>query len=94
MTFDDQSVIARTEGLMSTQVGEDLVVLNLPTNSYIGFDSTGRRVWTLLETPLTVEELTRHMVDEFQGDAAVIGADIRRFVESLISNGLAHVVEK
>jgi hypothetical protein len=85
------SVVHRTGGLMSTPLGQDIVILNPATDNYVGLDEIGRRVWDLLATPGEVKDLCLQVTREYQGDAQEITADLMIFLNELASDGLIDV---
>jgi hypothetical protein len=86
--------IVRTEGLTSESVDEDIVILNLAGNNYIGLDEIGRRIWELIEMPCRVDELCQQLSQEFNATAEQIAADVLPFLTELESEKLAHVVDE
>lgn len=85
------SRIVRTEGMMSAPVDDDMVILNIPKNNYVSLDQIGRRIWDLLESPLTVAELCATLSGEFEGSSEQIAADVLAFLNELNSEGLVRV---
>jgi hypothetical protein len=87
-----QSLVVRNAELPTTPVDGDLVILNLATNNYVGLDDIGSRIWTLIEAPVRVRDLTDALAAQFSGDAATIGDDVTGFLGELIDEGLVRVV--
>jgi len=81
-----EMIVARNDALPATAVDDELVVLNVATNNYIG-----RRIWNLLQQPHRVDDLCRLLGEEFFGDAAVIADDTTAFLENLNKEGLLKV---
>ena len=52
-------------------------------------DGTGRRIWELLEYPVTIGEIARSLACEFSGDVEKIAGEMGRFLTSLQERGLA-----
>ncbi|EME71275.1 hypothetical protein H261_03733 [Paramagnetospirillum caucaseum] len=87
------SVIAQTDGLQSTTVGDEIVILNLASNNYIGLNDVGRRIWSILESPHRVDDLIKLLTEAFRGDPEVIAAEVMTFITELERDGIIHVVE-
>lgn len=81
--IDTDTTVVRTDGLQSTNVDDELVVLNLRTNNYIAIDRIGRRVWDLIEAPTRVGDLIATLAQEFAADAGVVAADVIAFLGEL-----------
>lgn len=87
----DDVLIARTEGLIGTEVDGELVALNVASGTCYGFNYPATRIWALLERPMTVTGLCRALADEFDGEESAMEADVRALVEELRSDGLVTV---
>ena len=51
------SVVVRRDGLMTAPVDDEIVILNIESDNYVGLDSIGRAVWELIAEPREVIEL-------------------------------------
>lgn len=94
MAIELKSVVTRTEDLMSQPIDQDLVILNLVNNNYIGLDEIGRRIWELLENPCRVDELCQQLGREFNATPEQIAADVFPFLTELQGEGLVNVADK
>ncbi|MBN2148749.1 MAG: PqqD family protein [Anaerolineales bacterium] len=83
MTIESHTVLSRVEELLTTQVDDDLVILNPATDNYIALDKIGRRIWELLETPRRVDDLCQQLSREFNGSLEQITADVLAFLQEL-----------
>ena len=88
------TTIARANELMSSPVDDELVLLNLPRNNYIGLDRIGRRIWELLASPQRIGDLCRQLGQEFAGEPEQIEADVLAFVDELVGEGLVRVMDE
>jgi hypothetical protein len=92
MSLTSTSVVKRSDGLMSTPIRDEVVILNPLRDTYIGLDEIGRRIWDLLAEPILVQRLCHQVAQEYQGDSLQIPADIIAFVNELHREGLLEVV--
>ena len=93
MPVTPASVVSHSAGLFSTPLGPEIVFLNPRKDTYVGIDEIGRRVWDLLATPSTVNELCARLELEFRGNTAEIKADLTAFLNELMESGLIDVVD-
>ena len=93
MAFNRDTIVARTEGMGGTPVGDDLVILNLSTNNYLALDSIGRRILELLDGPMSISGLCSRLEAEFEGSADEILSDVCLFLTELETEGLVYVAE-
>jgi len=87
------SNVVRTEGMMTARVDEDIVILNISTNSYVSLDLVGRRIWELIEKSIRIEEVSQILFREFQGTKEEIITDVMIFLTELEGDGLVRVVD-
>jgi hypothetical protein len=86
--------VARVGAPMTAPVDDEIVILSLASNHYVGLDQIGRRVWELLETPSRVDELCRRLANEFSTAPDQILGDLLPFLNDLKKEGLVDVAEK
>lgn len=86
------ATVVRTEGLLSTTVDDELVVLNVRAGCYVAIDRIGRRIWELLESPWLVDDLIAVLATEFDADPSVIAADLAAFLHELERDGMVNAV--
>jgi hypothetical protein len=89
----DSAAIVAAGDVLSTALGDEVVMLNLRDGVYYGLDAVGARVWTLLSDPLTVAAIRDALVDEYDVDPARCEDDVRTLVEELASRGLVEILE-
>ena len=93
MLIESSNQIARTENLMSASVDNEIVILNMAKNNYIGLDEIGLRIWELLERPFRVDELCDRLSREFEAAPEQIESDMLPFIGELINEGLIRIVD-
>jgi hypothetical protein len=87
------SVSAPSEVLMQELPDGEAVFLDLRTESYLGLDSVGTRMYrALLATP-TVEEAYVALQSEFAVEPDRLRNDVQSFVKQLIQQGLLQLSE-
>lgn len=89
--MDPTTTIERNGEHLSTPVDDDLVILNLPRDVYIALDPIGRRIWEMLDAPLTVAELCARLVQEFDSTAEQITTDVLAFLGEMAEEELIRV---
>ncbi len=88
-----QTLVARKGDLPATAVDDDLVILNLATQNYVGLDDIGRVIWEELSEPRRVDDLCRAMTERSTGPTDAIHADVEAFLGEMLSEGLIVIVE-
>ena len=93
MSIEMTTRVIHLEGLQTANVDDDIVILNMATNSYVALDDIGRRIWELIETPRRVNELCEQLTGEFNGDPQQIQADVLSFLNEMENEKLVQVVD-
>jgi hypothetical protein len=88
MTIEASTRVSRTPDLMATAIDDELVILNMATNSYIALDAVARRVWELMETPARVDELCDQLESEFEAPEGQIPRDVVVLLQEMLRDGL------
>jgi hypothetical protein len=93
MTVELRSVVIRTPGLLSAPVDDEIVILNSDRDNYVGLDAVGRVIWDLIEQPGVVAELCQKLSRDFDATPEEIAADVLPFLEEIVDEGIARVVQ-
>ena len=75
------------EALFS-KVDDEVIIMSLASDRYIGLDPVGSRIWELLSNPLTIDELCAQLLEEYDVDASVCRQDTLELLETLRNKGL------
>jgi hypothetical protein len=84
--------IRRTDALLTAQVGDDLLMMSVEKGLYYSLNPTASRVWTLLENPVSVDEIMVRLLDEYEiTDEASCRQDVEQFILALEQRDLLDV---
>jgi hypothetical protein len=86
--MNDHRIYSRRSTLVTANLGEELAVLDLATDSYLGFNATAAQIWRLLQVPCSREQLCEAMLLEFQVEAEQCRREITLLLENLLAAGL------
>ncbi|WP_337846584.1 PqqD family protein [Sphingomonas sp.] len=78
----------RTETGVAADCSGKMLLLHTGTWQYFEFDAVGERILTLLETPLTFEQLVTDLIAQFDVDAERCAQETRLFLDGMIAEGL------
>lgn len=79
------SRITRNSDLVSSEVGEDTVLLDVEAGRYYGLDRLGSWVWSTLSEPHTVDALSEKMVASYEVELDQARQDLLEFLGELES---------
>ena len=76
------------EQVVTRQVGDETVLLNLESGTYFGLDPVGSRFLELLEVEGTLAAVLAKMLEEFDVTEAQLKADLLRLADEMLASGL------
>lgn len=92
MKLASQAVVVRRGEPLSAPVDDELVMLDPRQSRYFGLDRVGRRIWDLIEEPVSVSALCTSLQIEFDVSAERCTADVIAFLERLHHAQLVEVL--
>jgi hypothetical protein len=81
-------ILAQQTGWLVSQVGDEVLMLNIDRGEYVGLNPSGAAIWELLETPKTVQALVDDLVTQFDVTRDQATADVDAFVETALQRGV------
>lgn len=80
-------VIRKQEDWLSAKVDDEIVMMSARTGMHIGLNKVGARIWELLETPRSVDELCEILLGRFEVAPDVCRAEVESFLAELEKHG-------
>lgn len=74
--------------VMARQVGEETVILDLPSGTYFGLDPIGARMWQLMGEGRTLGEVCEAMLKEYDVSRDALEHDILELAQKLLAQKL------
>jgi hypothetical protein len=91
MTSSFAMRIAPAPDVMFRTVDDESVLLDLKSETYLGLDPVGTRMWTLLTRSGSIQEAYEALLREYDVDPDRLRADLEDFVQKLVANDLVQV---
>ncbi len=85
------STVAAVKGQVSSDLGEEVAILDLNAGVYYGLDAVGALVWDLIQKPRTVAEVRDAVVSEYDVESDRAGRDLLALLQDLADEGLIEV---
>lgn len=79
---------AAAGGVVFEVVEGEAVLLNLRKGVYYGLNTTGTRIWQLLQRYDRFSTLRQQLLEEFDADAEKVTGDLDGILRDLLENGL------
>lgn len=93
-TIGDTTLLSRPANLVASEIDGEMVILNIESGHFFQLNDVGSRIWEALETPMTMADLSRAMLDRFDVDEETCRSDVAEFVGQLTRNGLVAAVDQ
>ena len=77
---------------LHSEVGNDIVALNIERGHCYGMENVTAEVWKLLETPQTIDQLCEHLSAAYEVDPAICAADVAALIDTMTAEGLVDAV--
>jgi hypothetical protein len=91
--IDESSVVVAADHQTSAEVDGESVILDLEEGVYYGLNPVGARIWSEIQEPTAVEEITAAITAEYDVDADRCRGDVLSLLRDLGENDLVEVVE-
>ena len=85
------STVAVSPRQVSTELGNEVVVLGADAGLYFGLNEVGARIWALVQQPMRVASICETIGKEYDVAPDRCQADVLRFLDDLATQGLIEV---
>lgn len=82
----------RNPALLHSNVGGDVVALDIERGRCFGMEEVGARIWELLAAPIEVAAICEVLTAEYDVDAATCAAEVGEFVRRALDEGVVSAV--
>lgn len=76
-------VYKRNDTLPNTTIEGDTVLLDIETGKYYGLSGTAHRIWSLLQSPLSMEQICDALQKEYNVSRDQCEQDVQVFLKEL-----------
>lgn len=91
---DQNYVWQLSDEVLHSKVDDEVVLMSVANDAYIGLDPIASRIWELLETPKSLEELCALLMEEYEVDLETCIRDTLSFLEEMEEKGLMEKVAR
>jgi hypothetical protein len=88
MQTDSTHKITISADALFQEVSGETVILDLKSEQYFGLDEIGTRIWQLLQTNDSTEQIYQTLVSEFDAEPERLQSDLSSFLDELTKAGL------
>ncbi|MGI6852229.1 PqqD family protein [Mesorhizobium sp. 1B3] len=81
--FAEDLLIRANSDVVFCELGGELALLDLHSNTYYGLNKVGARIWELIQEPRSVSQLCEAIVEMYDVDPARCRVDVEALVTHL-----------
>lgn len=85
------STVVVSEGQVSSELGNEVAILDFREGTYYGLDSVGARIWSLIQEPKAVTEIRDTLVNEYEVEPERCERDLLALLQNLADRGLVKI---
>ena len=85
------STVVAAEDQVSSEIGEEVAILDLRAGTYYGLNAVGARVWELVQGPKRVSEIHNILLKEYEVEPERCERDLLALLQRLAHEGLVKV---
>jgi hypothetical protein len=89
LTLD--SVIIHYSKIISSEIDNESILLNIENNNYYRIPATAKRVWSMLTNPISIAEIIETLLTEYNVSREQCEKDVFAFLNNLLANNLIRI---
>ncbi|HWP41852.1 MAG TPA: PqqD family peptide modification chaperone [Blastocatellia bacterium] len=86
-----KSIVVASPDQISSDLAEEVIILDLKSGMYYGLDPVGAMIWDLLQSPRSVEEIRDTLLNEYTVERDRCERDLMALLDDLLSRSLIEV---
>jgi hypothetical protein len=90
--IDLQTALARSEGILYSEVDGDVTMMSVENGKYYSLRDVGARIWSLLERPMSPEQICNQLMAEYRVDRERCEGEVIRVMRQMASEGIVERV--
>ncbi len=84
--IDIESIIQRNDQhLMASEVGDELVIMDVENGNYIGLNKTGYAIWKQIAEPTRVQDLIIYLTEKYSIQKAECTNDTLAYLKDMLA---------
>ncbi|MBW4652681.1 MAG: PqqD family peptide modification chaperone [Kaiparowitsia implicata GSE-PSE-MK54-09C] len=89
--LNQDSIVKASSTQVASDLGGETIILNLKSGTYYGLNKVGTRVWTLLQSGLTIKQIYSTLLEEYEVESEQCMVDLLQILNNLQNAGLIEV---
>jgi Coenzyme PQQ synthesis protein D (PqqD) len=85
------SIVVQSREQVASDLGGEVVILNLASGQYYGLNPVGTRIWELIQEPRSVDNVRDAILAEYEVEPECCERDLLALLEGLAAEGLIEI---
>ena len=85
------SIVAQNPNQVSTNLGQEVVILGLGSEQYYSLKEVGAQIWALLASPTSAQNILDALLKQYAVEPAQCEADLLAILQQLSAEGLIDI---
>lgn len=86
-------IVRLSPQVISQQLANETVILDLDSESYFGLDAVGTRIWQLIREGADLQTIKNTLLEEYDVDESQLQADLEALIADAQQRGLITLVD-
>ena len=87
-TITLETTVCRIEAMLSADLNDETVMMDIEKGSYYGLNGCGTQIWSLLAKPITVNDLCLQLTEKFAVSSTQCEQDVIGFLQNLLTRNM------
>jgi len=83
--------IKRSNDILLQDIQDEIIILNMNNENYMGLDKVGARFWNILLNTSSVKHAYDQILDEFDVEPKILEKDLNNYISELVENDLISI---
>jgi hypothetical protein len=87
----DNILFQRKKDLLSSRMDQETVMMHPESGKYFSLNPVATRIWELLITPHTLDDIVKILLDEFEVEPQICKNETKEFIEKLLEKDILEI---
>ncbi|WP_337103064.1 lasso peptide biosynthesis PqqD family chaperone [Paenibacillus sp. YIM B09110] len=84
-------LVVQSDGYLVSEMNGEKIMLSIENGKYYNLGQLGGRVWELMASPVSIKDMVKQLVTEYEIEPGDCEQQVRTFLQQLKSEGLIQV---
>jgi hypothetical protein len=86
------TIVDRSDALVATNLGDDVVMMDVDRGAYYGLEKVAARIWSLVERPVSVRSICDRLLEEYEVPPERCEQEVTAFIDEMLREGVLRIV--